>query len=321
MSCGKASQGRGGNHESIMVWRGCRAGPDGGDLAVILVTGATGTVGGELVGRLPAELPVRVMARDPATVTGAGARTETVAGDFEDPRSLARALEGVRTAFLVTAKIAGDHDAMFVRAAQMAGVQRVVKLSAAAVLDERADDAITRWQRACERQLCASGLEWTLLRPRAFMSNCLSWAATVRSEHTVRALYGRSGNACVDPRDIAEVAVRVLTEEGHAGQAYTLTGPETLTAAGQTELLGRLLGVPLRFEELGVDEARAALERRYPAFVAEALLRSAERQRAGAKTEVNDTVGRLTGRPAGTFRAWAEDHLPAFAAASDTART
>jgi uncharacterized protein YbjT (DUF2867 family) len=151
------------------------------------------------------------------------------------------------------------------------------------------------------------------------MSNCLSWAAAVRSERTVRALYGRSGNACVDPRDIAEVAVRVLTEEGHAGQAYTLTGPETLTAVGQTELLGGLLGVPLRFEELAFHDARQALERRYPAPVAEALLQSAERQRAGAKTEVSDTVGRLTGRPAGTFRAWAEDHLPVFAPAGGTA--
>jgi uncharacterized protein YbjT (DUF2867 family) len=117
----------------------------------------------------------------------------------------------------------------------------------------------------------------------------------------------------VDPRDVAEVAARVLTEEGHAGRAYTLTGPEAVTAAGQTQQLGRLLGVPLRFEELTPDDARAALASRYPAPVVEALLESAERQRAGAKAGVEDTVGTLTGRPAGTFRAWAEDHLAAFA--------
>ncbi|WP_406415626.1 NAD(P)H-binding protein [Streptomyces sp. NBC_00873] len=280
---------------------------------MILVTGATGTVGREVVRRLPADLRVRIMARDPAKVTGASSTAETVAGDYEDPRSLARAVTGVRTAFLVTTRVTGDDDSRFVRAAQRAGVQRLVKLSAAAVLDQQADDLITRWQRANEELLRASGMEWTLLRPRAFMSNSLAWAASIRSERTVRALYGTSVNACVDPRDIAEVAVRALTEERHAGCTYTLTGPEALTAIGQTEQLGRLLGVPLDFEELSRDEACAALRRRYPAPVVEALLESAERQRAGAKAQVEDTVRTVTGRSAGSFRGWAEDHLEAFA--------
>jgi uncharacterized protein YbjT (DUF2867 family) len=280
---------------------------------VILVTGATGTVGRALLGRLPAGRRVRIMARHPAQVTGAAATAQTVAGDYRDPRSLARALAGVRTAFLVTTGVAGDDDERFLRAARTAGVQRVVKLSAAAVLDEQAGDLITRWQRRNEDLLRACGLEWTLLRPRAFASNTLSWAPSVRSARTVRALYGTSASACVDPRDVAEAAARVLTEEGHAGRAYTLTGPEAVTAVGQTRQLGRLLGVPLRFEELSLDDARAALAGRYPAPVAQALLESAERQRAGAKAGVEDTVATLTGRPAGTFRAWAGDHLAAFA--------
>jgi len=280
---------------------------------MILVTGATGTVGRALVERLPADLRVRLMSRDPARIVGAAPTAEKVAGDFEDPQSLARALQGVRTAFLVTMRPSGEDDVRFVRAAQLAGVRRVVKLSAAAVLDREADDLITRWQRAGEELLRASGLEWTLLRPRAFMSNSLSWAASVRSERTVRALYGTSGNACVDPRDIAEAAVRVLTEEGHAGRAYTLTGPEAVTAAGQTRQLAGLLGIPLRFAELTLDEARAGLARRYPAPVVQALLDSAERQRAGAKAAVDGTVEALTGRPARTFCRWAEDHLAAFA--------
>jgi uncharacterized protein YbjT (DUF2867 family) len=286
---------------------------DAGDFPLILVTGATGTVGRELLGRLGAHRRVRVMARHPAQVTGAPATAQTVAGDYRDPRSLARALEGVRTAFLVTTDVAGDDDERFLHAARTAEVQRVVKLSAAAVLDERADDLITRWQRAGEDLLRACGLQWTLLRPRAFTSNALSWAPSVRCTRTVRALYGTSGNACVDPRDVAEVAARVLTEQGHAGRAYTLTGPEVLTAVGQTGQLGRLLGVSLRFEELTPTAARAALASRYPAPVVEALLQSAERQRAGAKAGVQDTVAALTGRPAGTFHAWAKDHLAAFA--------
>lgn len=284
-----------------------------GEARVILVTGATGTVGREVVRRLPAGRRVRVWARDPAKAARSPAPFERIGGDYEDPLALARAVAGVRTVFLVTTRVGGEDDARFVDAARAAGVRRVVKLSAAAVLDREADDAITRWQRAGEELLRASGMEWTLLRPRAFMSNSLAWAASVRSERTVRALYGTSANACVDPGDVAEAAVRVLTGEGHAGCAYTLTGPRALTAVEQTRQLGRLLGVRLRFEELSPDEARAGLEKRYPAPVAEALLESAERQRAGAKAQVEETVRTLTGRRARTFPEWARDHLDAFA--------
>ncbi|MFD9870824.1 NAD(P)H-binding protein [Streptomyces niveus] len=288
---------------------------------MILVTGATGTVGREVVRRLPDGRPVRVWARDPAKIAGLSTAVERVGGDYEDPRALDRAVAGVRTVFLVTTRVGGDDDARFAAAARAAGVRRVVKLSAAAVLDRQADDVITRWQRASEELLRASGMEWTLLRPRAFMSNSLAWAASVRSERTVRALHGTSANACVDPGDVAEVAVRVMTGEGHAGRAYTLTGPRALTAVGQTRQLGRLLGVRLRFEELSRDEARAGLERRYPAPVVEALLESAERQRAGAKAQVEDTVRTLTGRRARSFREWAADHLDVFAPLVDERKT
>ncbi|MGW1216642.1 NAD(P)H-binding protein [Streptomyces sp. NPDC002499] len=285
---------------------------------MILVTGGTGTVGRELLGRLPAGAGVRVMARRPAeaaaavSAAGAGGAVEVVAGDFADPFSLAGALKGVRTAFLLTTRLDGGDDVRFLRAASAAGVRRVVKLSAAAVLDEGADDLITRWQRAGEELLVGSGMEWTLLRPRAFMSNALAWAPSVRATGTVRALYGTSGSACVDPRDVAEAAARVLTEEGHAGRAYVLTGPEAVTAVGQTRQLGRLLGVPLRFEELTVQEACAVWARRYPQPVVEALLAGARRQRAGAKAQVGEAFAELTGRAAGTFGDWAADHLPAF---------
>ncbi|MEU2671562.1 NAD(P)H-binding protein [Streptomyces sp. NPDC007164] len=278
---------------------------------MILVTGATGTIGREVVRRIPADLAVRIMARDPGRVTGAGAAAEIVHGDFSDPGSLAGVLRGVRTVFLVT-NPGGDDDAGFIRAARSAGVRHVVKLSAAAVADSRAEDLITRWQRRNEELLRASGMEWTLLRPRAFMSNALSWAGSIRSGDVVRALHGSSSNACVDPRDVAEVAVCALTEDGHAGRTHTLTGPEAVSAVEQTAQLAELLRRPLRFEELGPERARAALGARYPADIVEALLESAERGREGAKAAVDGTVAALLGRPAGTFRGWAGDHLGAF---------
>ncbi|MFE6826195.1 NAD(P)H-binding protein [Streptomyces sp. NPDC057690] len=286
---------------------------------MILVTGASGTVGREVVGRLPVGVGVRVMVRDPGRVVGVGAGVEVVVGDYGVPGSLGRVLEGVRTVFLVTARVGGGDDAVFLAAARAAGVGRVVKLSAAAVLDEGAGDLITRWQRECEGLLCDSGMEWTLLRPRAFMSNCLSWAGSVCGEGVVRALYGEAAHACVDPADVARVAVRVLTEEGHAGRAYTLTGPQALSAVEQTRQLGAVLGVALRFEELGPARARAALAGRFAPEVVEALLDSALRLRAGAKAGVLDTVGRLTGRPARTFAQWAAEHAASFGALADAA--
>lgn len=234
-----------------------------------------------------------------------------MAGDFTDPASLAGVLQGIRTVFLVT-NPDGDDDSGFLRSARSAGVRHVVKLSAAAVADSRAEDLITRWQRRNEDLLRESGMQWTLLRPRAFMSNTLSWARSVRSDDVVRALYGTSANACVDPRDVAEVAVRALTDDGHAGRIHTLTGPEAITAVQQTALLAELLRRPLRFEELEPVQARAALGARYPADIVEALLESAERGREGSKAEVDGTVAALLGRPTGTFRGWASDHLGAF---------
>ncbi|MCQ9133815.1 MULTISPECIES: NAD(P)H-binding protein [Streptomyces] len=281
---------------------------------MILVTGATGTTGREVLRGLPAGLPVRVMARNPARVQQTAHRAEVVAGDYGDPRSLERALRGVSRAFLLTSRVGGDDDARFLRAARSAGVRHVVKVSAAAVADADAHDLVTRWQRANEELLLSSGMRWTLLRPRAFMSNTLCWAPSIASERVVRALYGTSVNACVDPRDVAAAAVCALTESGHEGRIHTLTGPEPISAVEQTAQLGRLLDRPLRFEELSPDQARARLSGRHPADVVEALLASARRQRAGAKVRVEDTVRRLTGHPARPFTTWAEDHLTAFAA-------
>ncbi|MFI1734577.1 NAD(P)H-binding protein [Streptomyces acidicola] len=287
---------------------------------MILVTGATGTIGREVLRRLPAGQAVRVMAREPSKVVRVAAGTEVVAGDYTDRRSLERALRGVGRALVVTCRVGGDDDARFLRAARSAGVRHVVKLSAAAVADSEADDLITRWQRANEDLLRGSGMRWTMLRPRAFMSNTLSWAASVKSERVVRALYGTSANVCVDPRDVAAAAVCALTEDGHEGRIHTLTGPEPISAVEQTAQLGRLLGIPLRFEELSLDRARAALGQRHPAAVVKALLASAERQRAGAKARAEDTVLRLTGRPARSYATWAADHIEAFGDRPDAGR-
>lgn len=279
---------------------------------MILVTGVTGTLGGQVAGLLTGRRPLRVLVRGDGGVAVAGPGVEVVRGQYADHGSLLRALAGVEAAFLVTNDLAEPDDERFVAAARASGVRHVVKLSAYAVADARAQDPITRRQRHNERVLCESGLQWTLLRPRAFMSNALAWAPQVRSHGVVQALHGSAAHACIDPRDVAEVAVRVLTERGHEGRAYQLSGPRAITPRQQTACLSQALGRPLRFEELGAEQARSQLLRRYPPVVADALMCSAQRQLEGGKAQVVSTVRDVTGSAARDFRVWAADHAEAF---------
>ncbi|MFD7745990.1 NmrA family NAD(P)-binding protein [Streptomyces sp. NPDC059698] len=281
---------------------------------MILVTGATGAVGREVAARLAAAGPVRILARRPERLGAAGDGVEVVEGAYADRAALDRALRGVASLFLVTNSPTEPDDERVAAAAAAAGVRHLVKLSMLAVEEPGAADFITRRQRENERAIRESGVPWTFVRPRTFMSNTLSWAPGIRSRGVVRALHGDAPVACVDPRDVAAVAVAALTGTGHEGKAYAVSGPEAITAREQTAQLSRALGRPLRFEELGVDAARSALLAKYPRPVAEAFLESAERQRAGAKAAVVPTVQELTGRPARPYRLWAADHAEAFAA-------
>lgn len=281
---------------------------------MILVTGATGAVGREVAGLLAAAGPVRILARRPERLTVRGDGVEVVEGAYGDRPALDRALEGVSSVFLVTNSPTDPDDERVAGAAAAAGVRHLVKLSMMAVEEPGADDFITRWQRRNEETIRASGVPWTFVRPRTFMSNTLSWAPGIRSAGVVRALYGDAPVACVDPRDVAAVAVAVLTGEGHEGRTYAVSGPEAITAREQTAQLSRVLGRPLRFEELGLDAARTALLAKYPRPAAEAFLESAERQRAGAKAAVVPTVEELTGCQARPYRTWAADHADVFAA-------
>ena len=281
---------------------------------MILVTGASGNVGGTVARRLgETGRPVRLLARDPRRVDARGPGVQTVRGDYADIRGLEQAFSGVTHVFVATNDpLRPEHDANLLAAALRAGTRHMVRLSALAVEDARADDLITAWHRECEQRIAASGLAWTFVRARAFMSNALAWTDLIR-EGVVRAPVGTARNACVDPRDVAEVAVRALTESGHERQAHAVTGPVAISAVEQTEQLAEVLGRPLRFEQVTFEQACAYLARRYPPPVAQALVECARRLASGAKCGVEPTVEKITGRPARTFRQWARDNIAAFA--------
>ncbi len=209
---------------------------------MILVSGATGTVGRPLVTELiTAGADVRALSRTPERA-GLPPGVEVVPGDLGRPETLPPAVAGIERAFLLSGGPEGpEHDANLIAAAKQAGVAHVVILSVLGA-DHRADDPITRWHLAGEQAVVDSGMAWTILRPGAFMSNALMWAPSIKAQGVVYAPFAQAKTAAVDPADIAAVAAQALTGAGQDGRTYPLTGPELLSAADQVEILGAALG-------------------------------------------------------------------------------
>lgn len=279
---------------------------------MILVLGATGTVGGALVRLLQqAGVPWRALVRSPERArTRLGSGAALVQGDLEQPETLPPALEGVERLFLASPvnprQVAWQTEA--IEAARRAGVHHVVKLSNLGA-DRAADFPVARWHGEIEAALEASGLAWTHLRPHFFMQNLLGQAATLRAEGVLRGAYGQGRISLVDARDVAAVAFSALTQPGHAGCAYALTGPEALSFAGIARALGGPLGRRVRYEALSGEAARRRLlaEGR-PAWYAEALLVLFAGYARGEYAAVSDAVERVTGRPATPFARFLADH-------------
>jgi len=273
---------------------------------MFLVTGATGNVGAEVVAALAkAGEPARALVRRPDTVLPGG--VEAVTGDLNDPASLGDALKGVDGIFLLP----GYHDmpGMLARARD-AGVRRIVLLSGGSAALENLDNAVSAYMTLAERAVRESGLDWTFLRPRAFMANALRWLPQLREGDTVRAQFPDVPAACVDPADIAAVAVHAL-KGGHEGRIHDLTGPVALRPADQVAVLAEVLGRDLEFVGLSDDETRAELEASMPREYVEAFW---DFYVGGTLDEatVYPAVPEVTGRPARTFTEWATAHADAF---------
>ena len=276
---------------------------------MIVVTGATGNVGGEVVAALAGrEEGVRALARDPA---GAAlpAGVDVVQGDLELPESLTPALDGARAVFLLGGW--GDMPGLLRRFGR-AGIEHVVLLTSRCVMGGMADNAITRMWLDSEAAVRDSGMTWTILRPSGYHANALRWRAQLRQGDIVRAPWPDIAVAAIDPADIAAVAAIVLTGPGHEGAAYSLSGPEPLTPGDQVATLAAALGRPLRYEPLSDEQARAEMAPDTPAPYIDAFFRFY----SGGEFDdspVLDTVAQLTGRPPRSFAQWARAHADAFA--------
>ncbi|MEU6557712.1 NAD(P)H-binding protein [Streptomyces sp. NPDC046915] len=284
---------------------------------MILVTGATGTIGSEVVRQLAARgEKVRALTRDPAAA-GVPSGVEAAPGHHRDRASVEAAMAGAEAAFLVGVFGPDDaeHDRGLVEAAKAAGVRRIVKLSAIGTADPRYG-VFGTWHRAGEDAVRASGLEWTILRPSSFASNTLSWAEAVREGTSAPNVMSDGEQGVVDPRDVSDLAVAALLGGRHAGRTYTLTGPETLSANRQAAILGEVLGRPVRLHELTPQQRREQLlASGLGEAYADSLAASARFIQEGGNAVVYEDLREALGRPARTYREWAEDHKAAFAPA------
>ncbi|MET9931803.1 MULTISPECIES: NAD(P)H-binding protein [unclassified Streptomyces] len=277
----------------------------------ILVTGATGKVGGAVVTQLHAAgVPVRALVRGEADFPEG---VQAVRGDLGDPASLGTALEGVDSVFLVWPFLSAEGASDVIDAIGK-HARRVVYLSSAGVgsEQEKPGEAITMFHTELERLIEASGLEWTALRPTGFASNTLGWAEEVRTTGAVRAPLARLARPLIHEADMAAVAVQALTTNALLGARLLITGPELITQERQVALISEAIGRPVRFEEVALDEAIEQMKAAgYPAELVEAVL-PAQAEMLDNPEPVNDEVERITGTPARSFQEWAVDHAADF---------
>ncbi|MFI1918731.1 NAD(P)H-binding protein [Nocardia sp. NPDC020380] len=281
---------------------------------MLLLTGSTGNIGRELTRALLAsETEFRILVRDPERATEIPDHIERRVGDLEDPDAVARALDGITALFLLVPGTGVDHTRHAIKAAQEAGLRRIVLISSAyAVGDPVA--AMGRWHHAREELLTESGIPHTILRPGALMSNVLEWAPAVSAGLPLMDPTGPGRTFPVDPADIAAIAAQALTTTDSESADHILTGAEPFTFADQVAALARELGrdIPIRTAATSEEAIGARFPNGAPPALAAAILESFTALRSDTEGLHTDTVATLLGRPPRRFAEWCNAHRAAF---------
>lgn len=286
----------------------------------ILVTGATGNVGSEVVKQLSAKgADVRACVHTPSKadkIRGPG--VEIVEVDYDKPDSVEAAFPGVERLFLLTPGWPGiektvEITAQLVEEAKKAGVQHIVRLS---VLWADAESKIPpfRWHRQAEEMIEESGIPYTFVRPSGFMQTFpMTHAQTIKAQNAIYTGSGEGKQGFVDARDIAAVAVEALTGDGHEGKIYPTTGPEALSHNQVAEILSEVLGRKISHVNVSDEDRRNGVkEAGFPDWVADAAIEADRNTREGRSSAVLPTVEEVTGKKPRSFEQFARDYTEAF---------
>jgi uncharacterized protein YbjT (DUF2867 family) len=285
------------------------------DSETVLVTGATGNTGSPLLPMLEARgVSVRAMIRsaaDEARVAQGSA--SPVVADFDDRVSLEAALNGVTRAYLVTPSSAAaqEQQIRFAEVATQAGVTHIVLLSQYAS-DENSPVRFLRYHAAVERRIRELGIGFTFLRPNLFFQGLFAFAGTIAGEGRFFAPIGDARVSAVDVRDIAAVAVAALTEPGHDGKTYTITGPAAITHSEIAEALSAATGRKIAFVDVPPDAFRGSLEGVLPEWQLDGLLEDYEHYVRGEAAAVLPTVAEVTGHEPRDISRFARDYADVF---------
>ena len=283
---------------------------------MILVTGATGNIGREVV-KLLLESGEQVVAvtRNPA-MAALPTGTHVVGGDPSHPQSLASVLQGVKTVFISPRPLgdatAGAAAAELLKRAAAQGAERVVALSAETVEFGGGYKRFADAFRAVEDEVKASGLQWTILRCSDFAVNAMVWVPQIRQAGVVRGSYGEGATSTIHERDVAAVSARVLIDPTYVGRTYLLTGPQSLTQRAKVHLIGEAIGRDVPWIEVAPEQFRQAmLAQGLPEDVPDRIIGFwSDRQLQPGPT--SSTVEQILNRPALTFATWAAEHAGAF---------
>jgi uncharacterized protein YbjT (DUF2867 family) len=276
---------------------------------MILVTGATGNIGGEVVRALAgAGEEVRGLIRRDEDRSRLPAGVEGVVGDLNRPETLSSALAGVRGVHLLS----GYQDMPGLLAEiRRAGVEHVVLQSSSSVPGGDMSNAVARYHILSEAAVRESGVPWTFLQPNSFMSNTFQWLPQLQSGDVVRAPFAEVRVATIDPFDVAAVSAQALTSKGHEERSYRLSGPESLLPGDRVAVLAEVLGRDLRFEGQSDAEARAEMSEAMPAEYVDAFFSFFVDGKLD-ESQVLPTVEEVTGRPPRSFEQWARTHADAL---------
>ncbi|MBO2448142.1 NAD(P)H-binding protein [Actinomadura barringtoniae] len=272
---------------------------------MILITGATGNVGRHLVtALLDAGEKVRALTRDPATAS--------LPEGAEVARTDEMPMDDVEAVFFNPAASWNGPGELLEKAAAH-GVRRVVMLSSlACTYEEGPANPIGTHHLKMEREVEASGLEWTFLRPGLFATNSLVWADQIRNGGAVQGAYAEAQFSPTHERDIADAAAQAFLTDDHVGAKPLLTGPESLTHAEMVATVGEAIGRPARFEEIAPEVARERMVGGHMTpQIADSILRM-QAAAVGVPALIAPDVERVIGHPARTFAQWAADHAADF---------